>query len=184
MTTSISEDYAVPLTALRGILMIVAGAVVFFYPTQAVRFVVLAGGGLLLVDGALGFMTLRKGTPDSTSYLLGLARNALSALAGLVVLFSPVLVGLFTLSFLAILVGLLALLVGLAEFGAGFTDTKRHSRLLSTTVGGAIYVVFGLALMFLPLSAASTLVRIASVALLAYGALLLYRVWQAYSRSA
>ncbi|WP_269931882.1 DUF308 domain-containing protein [Aminobacter sp. HY435] len=173
-----SKRFEATLTALRGVLIAAAALVAFFYPTQAVQLLVLVGGGLLLVDGVLGLATIDYAGPRDNNHWLVLARNLLSILAGLIVLGSGFLVSVFTLSFLTSLVGVLALLVGLIEMASSFFDSERQTRLWPTLVGGAVYAAFGLALMFVPLTSAATLIRIAMILMLFYALLLFYRAWR------
>jgi uncharacterized membrane protein HdeD (DUF308 family) len=173
-----TKRFEATLTALRGILIVAAALVAFFYPAQAVQFLVLVGGGLLLVDGVLGLVTIDRSVPRTTGQTLGLTRNLLSIAAGGIVLASGILASVFTLSALTWIVGLLALLVGLIEMASSFLDSDRQTRLWPTLVGGAVYAAFGLALMFVPLSSAATLMRIATILMLAYALLLFYRAWR------
>lgn len=173
-----TKRFEATLTALRGILIVAAALVAFFYPMQAVQLLVMVGGGLLLVDGILGLATIDYAAPRTTGHWLALARNLLSIAAGVIVLCSGLLASVFTLSFLARLVGLLALVVGLIEMASSFLDRDRQTRLWPTLVGGAVYAAFGLALMFVPLTSAATLMRIATLLMLLYAALLFYRAWR------
>lgn len=178
MAAGDKKRFEATLTALRGVLIAAAALVAFFYPTQAVQLLVLVGGGLLLVDGVLGLVSIDYASRRTTGYWLTLARNVLSIAAGVIVLSSGVLANVFTLSFLTGTVGLLALLVGLFEMASSFLDSERQPRLWPTLVGGAVYAAFGLALIFVPLSSATTLMRIVTVLMLLYAVLLFYRAWR------
>src|SRR6185312_2605541 len=164
-----SERFAATLTALRGLIMIAAAIVAFMFPEQTVTFLVLAGGGLLLVDGALGLATLSYSGPRDTAFWFTLVRNALSIIAGLLVLSGSFLLTIFTLSFLAGLVGTVAVLVGIMEILSTMVGRGRRARLWPVLLGGGLYIVFGLALAFIPLSSAVTLVRVIMVLLVLYG---------------
>jgi uncharacterized membrane protein HdeD (DUF308 family) len=177
MAVGESDRIDAVLTALRGLLMAVAALLAFIYPAQAVRFLVLAGGGLLLIDGALGLAAMKFSGPRTNLFWFELVRNCLSIAAGLIVLFSPVLLGIFSLGFMTSLVGLLAVLVGIMEFLSGFIDRERGSRLWPAMIGGGLYIVFGLALLFIPLSSAVVLVRIVTALMILYAPLLFYRAW-------
>jgi uncharacterized membrane protein HdeD (DUF308 family) len=165
------------LTALRGLLMAVAALLAFIYPSQAVKFLVLAGGGLLLIDGALGLAAMKFSGPKTNIFWFGLVRNGLSVAAGVIVLFSPVLLAIFSMGFLVTFVGLLAVLVGIMEFLSGFIEHEGGSRLWPAMIGGGLYIVFGLALLFIPLSSAVVLVRIVTTLMILYALLLFYRAW-------
>lgn len=173
-----SQRFEATLTALRGVLMISAALLALFFPAQAVKFLLLAGGGLLLVDGVLGLVTLDFSVPRTISYWLGLTRNVLSIIAGVTVLASGALASVFTLSFLAGFVGLLSVLVGLVEMYSAIAGHERHAKLWPALVGGGLYILLGLALMFIPLSSAAVLMRIATVLMILYGLSLLYRAWR------
>jgi uncharacterized membrane protein HdeD (DUF308 family) len=77
--------------------------------------------------------------------------------------------------FLATLVGLLAVLVGIMEFLFGFIEHEGGSRLWPAMIGGGLYIMFGLALLFIPLSSAVVLVRIVTTLMILYALLLFYR---------
>lgn len=178
MAAGDKKRFEATLTALRGVLIAAAALVAFFYPTQAVKLLVLVGGGLLLVDGVLGLVAIDFSSRRTTGYWLTLARNVASIVAGVLVLSSGVLANVFTLAFLTGTVGLLALLIGLFEMASSFLEGERQPRLWPTLVGGAVYAAFGLALLFVPLSSAATLLRIVTVLMLCYAALLFYRAWR------
>jgi uncharacterized membrane protein HdeD (DUF308 family) len=177
MAVGESDRIDAVLTALRGLLMAAAALFAFIYPAQAVRLLVLAGGGLLLIDGALGLAAMKFSGPRTRIFWFDLVRNGISIAAGLIVLFSPVLLGIFSLGFMTTLVGLLAVLVGTMEFLSGFIDHERGSRLWPAMIGGGLYIVFGLALLFIPLSSAVVLVRIVTALMILYALLLFYRAW-------
>lgn len=178
MAAERSQRFEAVLTALRGILIAAAALVAFVYPAQAVQLLVLVGGGLLLVDGVLGLATVDYAAPKDAGHWFTLARNLLSIAAGVLVIGSGVLTTVFTPAFLAWLVGLLALLVGLIEMASSMLGSERQTRLWPTFVGGAIYAAFGLALIFVPLTSAGTLMRVVMLLMLAYAAALIYRAWR------
>lgn len=173
-----STRFKVITTALRGAVMIAAGIAAFMFPAQAIKFVLLVGGALLLIDGALGVAAVDFSSARDRTFYLSLTRNLLCILAGLIVLSSGVLTGIFSLGFLVGLVGLLAALAGLVEIVSIVMDRTRYSSPFTAALGGALYVVFGLALMFMPLSSASTLMRVAAIVIIVYALTLLYRAWR------
>lgn len=178
MATNEANRFEATLTALRGIVMIAAGVLAFLYPTEAVKFVLLAGGGLLLVDGVLGLLSSDFSGRHDTAFWLALIRNIFCIVAGLTVLASGVLTNVFTLGFLASFVGVLAILAGLVEIVSGLMDRERYSSATSAMVSGGLYVVFGLALLFVPLSSAATLIRVITILIILYALSLLYRAWR------
>jgi uncharacterized membrane protein HdeD (DUF308 family) len=168
----------VVLTALRGIVMIIVGIVAFLWPAEAVKFILLVGGGLLVVDGALGLASMDFSSRRGHSFHLALARNLLCIVAGIIVLASGFLTGLFSLATLATIVGILVILAGLVEIVAILMDHGRYASWMMAMVGGGLYVVAGLLLIFMSLSTASVLIQVATVLLIAYGLILLYRAWR------
>jgi len=178
MATNESQRLPATMTALRGIVMIAAGVLAFLYPIEAVKFVLLAGGGLLLVDGILGFASgWSPDSGDAGGWLVWI-RNLCCIAAGIIVLASGLLTNVFTLSFLATCVGLLALIAGLVEIISSLIDRSRYNSPLPSMISGGLYAVFGLALLFMPLSSATTLLRIVTVLLILYALSLLYRAWR------
>ena len=178
MATNESRRYQATMTALRGIVMIAAGLLAFLYPAEAVKFVLLAGGGLLLVDGALGLASGETWASHNAGGQLVLIRNLCCIVAGVIVLASGLLTNVFSLSFLATCVGLLALVAGLVEIVSSLIDRDRYASPLPAMVSGGLYAIFGLALLFMPLSSAATLMRIVTALLILYALSLLYRAWR------
>lgn len=173
-----SKRLQVTTTALRGVVMVAAGIAAFMFPAQAIKFVLLVGGGLLLMDGALGVAAIDFSRERDGAFYMTLTRNLLCVLAGLTVLSSGILTGVFSLGFLAGFVGVLTVLAGLLEIASIVRDRTRYASPITAMLGGALYIVFGLALLFMPLSSASTLMRLAAIVIIVYALSLLYRAWR------
>src|SRR6218665_4012109 len=99
-------------TALRGALMLVAGLYAIIWPTEALTVLVLAGGILLVIDGVLGLWSLTFGGGKSGNYWFDVVANALSLILGVLILISPLLATILTVTFMSTLVGIAALVVG------------------------------------------------------------------------
>ncbi len=99
-------------TALRGLLMLVAGVYAVIWPLEALAVLLLFGGILLLIDGALGLWSLTFGGGKSGNYWFDVVANAASLLLGVVILISPMLATIFTVTFISALMGLAAIVVG------------------------------------------------------------------------
>ena len=78
-------------TALRGLLMLLAGLYAVIWPLDALAVLVLFGGVLLLIDGALGLWSLTFGGGKSGNYWFDVVANAASLILGIVILISPML---------------------------------------------------------------------------------------------
>lgn len=173
-----SKRLKVTLTALRGVVMIAAGLAAFMFPALAVKLVLLAGGGLLLVDSGLSLAATDYSARRDNAFYLSVGRNIACVVAGLIVLLAYFLTGVFSLSFLAGTVGLLLIVAGLIEIGAIMMDRAQYADPMIAMVGGAVYIAVGLALMFMPLSSAAVLMQLVVAALIVYAAILLYRAWK------
>lgn len=173
-----SKRLQVTTTALRGVVMVAAGIAAFMFPAQAIKLVLLVGGGLLLIDGLLGVAAIDFSQARGGTFYMTLTRYLLCVVAGLTVLSSGILTGVFSLAFLAGFVGVLTVLAGLVEIASIVMDRTRYPAPMTAVLGGALYIAFGLALMFMPLSSASTLMRLAAVIITAYALTLLHRAWR------
>ncbi|HEY4201906.1 MAG TPA: DUF308 domain-containing protein [Devosiaceae bacterium] len=167
------------LTALRGVIMIIAGLFALADPTGALRFLVFVGGGVLLIDGILNIAALRFDGPRDTAFWIGVIRGVFAILAGLAVLLSPWLTEILSLNFLRYFVGLQATGVGLIEIlGLVVPKPQPGSQIWPALVSGGAYALFGLALILMPLSGATTLVSIVAVLMIVYACSLFVRVWR------
>ena len=92
-----NKRLAITINLLRGVLLFVAGVLALFFPAIALRFALVAGGCLLVVDGVLGAIASQNyGIESSWPFWLSVTRGVLAVLAGLAVLFSPLLATVLT----------------------------------------------------------------------------------------
>jgi Uncharacterized conserved protein len=166
------------LTALRGVVLLIAGAFTLAYPAEALRFLVFVGGGLLLVDGVLNLATIRFDQPRDMSFWVGVIRSGLAILAGLAVLLSPWLASILSVPFLLYFVGVQAIAVGIIEIvELVVPERKPFSHVWPALISGGTYALFGLALILLPLSGAIALARLVAVLAIVFALSLFFRVW-------
>lgn len=151
------------LTALRGLLLLLAGLYAIFFPALTLTSLVLLGGALFFVDGILGLWSLTFGRAKTGNFWFDIARNVLAVITGALILLSPLLATLFTVTFLIYLAGIQAIVVGVMEIVFVFRARQIFAEVWPVLVSGILYVLFGLMLMFWPLSSAATLVIIAGV---------------------
>lgn len=169
----------IALVALRGMIMVIAGLAALIYPIEALRFLVFVGGGLLLVDGVLNLTGLNLAGPRDALFWVGVLRSAFAILAGLAVLLSPVLAPVLSMSFLIWFVGLQAIAVGVIEvFELLRPGPKAKGSIAATLISGAVYALFGLVLLMLPVIGPELVARIIGVLMLAFGASLFIQVWR------
>lgn len=174
-----SAGLATSLTALRGVVFIIAGLFTLVYPLQALRLLIFVGGGILILDGVLNLASLRLSGPRDTTFWIGVVRSVLAILAGLIVLLSPWLTPMISLSTLRIIVGVQAICVGLIEIcGLLLRRPKAIADVWPTLVSGGAYAVFGLLLIFLPLDGAVIVAQIVAVLMIVFGISLLVGVWR------
>lgn len=179
MATMAPSRLTIALVALRGVILIIAGLVALIYPIPALRFLVMVGGGLLLVDGVLNLTGLNFRGPRDALFWVGVARTTFAILAGLAVLFSSFLAPIFSLGFLIWFVGLQAIAIGIIEvFELLRPGPKPKGTIWATLISGATYALFGVVLLFLPAIGPELVARIIGVLMLAFGASLFARVWK------
>lgn len=179
-TTSLGTTFI----AVRGVVMIVAAALAFGYPNEAVRFAVLVGGGILLLDGVLNLASLNFRDGRQIHLGIGLLRSVSAMLAGLLIVFSPWLLSILSVELLRWLIGLQAIVVGLIEAltplieSASTRRPGRSTSLWGYVMSGAAYALFGLAIIVIPQSAAADLARVIAVLMIVYAASLFVRSWR------
>ncbi|SEQ41310.1 Uncharacterized membrane protein HdeD, DUF308 family [Devosia sp. YR412] len=174
-----SAGLATTLTALRGVVLIIAGLFALAYPLQALRLLVFVGGGILVLDGILNMAALRLTGPRDLSFWIGIARSVLAILAGLMVLCSPWLIPMLSVGTLRILVGIQAIILGMLEVCTLLLPrAKARDGLWSTLISGGAYALFGLALIALPVDNAVILVQVIAVLMVVFALSLLVGVWR------
>jgi len=175
--------FAATLALLRGVVLLIAGLFALFVPATALTVIVVVGGSLLIVDGALGLASQDFGIGRAWPFWLSLARNVLAIIAGLAVLFSPFLATVVTLGFLSAFVGLQAIIIGLIEIVVIVRDRAQHESIWRAVVAAALYVALGLLLWFTSLAGAIVLVQIGGAILVLFAALQLVQTWTAIRNS-
>src|SRR5690606_21879341 len=164
-------------TALRGVLMLLAGLYAIIFPDLALTILVIAGGVLLLVDGAIGLWSLTFGGGKSGNYWFDVVGNALSLILGVVILISPLLATVFTVTFMATLVGLAALVVGIMQIVVVVRERESYARIWPVVLSGISYVLLGLVFLLFPLLTASVAVIFGGVLLVFFAVGLLGWAW-------
>lgn len=171
------------LVGLRGVLMVVAGIYAVLFPGAALTALVLVGGALLIVDGGLGLWSLTFGGVRTGNYWFDVVRNALSLIMGVLIFISPILATLLTATFLIYLFAFQAIFVGVMEIWVIIRERDSYARIWPVLLSGALYVVFGIALLFAPLIATLVLVVFGGIAAILFGAGLLALAWRHYKAS-
>lgn len=170
-------------TALRGLLMLFAGIYAILAPLDALAVLVLMGGILLIVDGALGLWSLTFGGGKSGNYWFDVIANAASLLLGVLILISPFLATIFTVTFMSTLVGLAALVVGIMQIVVIVRERQSYARIWPVVLSGASYVLLGLVFLFFPLLSASVGMIFGGVLLVFFSIGLFGWAWRLYQSS-
>ena len=170
-------------TALRGLFMMVAGLYAIIWPADALTVLVLAGGVLLLIDGALGLWSLTFGGGKSGNYWFDVVASTLSIILGVLVLISPFIATILTVTILASIVGIAALIVGVMQIVVVTRERELYARIWPVVLSGISYVLLGLVFLFLPLISVSVAVIFGGVLLVVFAFGLFGWAWRLYQRS-
>ncbi len=180
--SNVRRRYAA-LTALRGVLMLVAGLYAVILPELALTVLVTIGGALLLIDGVLGLWSLTFGGAKTGNYWFDVVRNVLAILTGVLILISPFIATLLTAVFLVYLVAFQAMLVGVMEIVVVLRERESYARIWPVLLSGVLYVLFGLALIFAPMVGAIVMVILGGLLAIVFAFGLFALAWRFYQRS-
>ena len=171
------------LVGLRGLLMVLAGIYAVIFPVQALTVLVVAGGVLLLIDGVLGLWALTFGGAKTGNFWFDLVRNVLAIILGVLILISPFMATLLTATFLIYVFAIQAIIVGVMEIWVIVRERQSYARIWPVVLSGALYILFGVALLFAPMIGALTMVIVGGVLALIFGIALLAMAWRLYQES-
>lgn len=170
-------------TALRGVFMLLGGLYAIFWPADALTVLVLAGGILLLIDGALGLWSLTFGGGKSGNYWFDVAANAVSLILGVLILLSPLLATILTYAFLGAVIGIASLVVGVMQIVVITREREHYARIWPVVLSGISYVLLGLVFLFMPLISITIAVVFGGVMLVVFAFGLFGWAWRLYQRS-
>ena len=160
------------LVLLRGIAAILLGILLFTNPGAVLMVIMIYIGIYWLLDGVFTIFASLKGRRNMEHWGWGLFVGIISILAGLAVISQPVLSALLTTTFLAYLVGFMAIVSGISSLVSGFRLRKASGE-WSMIIGGLMSLLFGLLLVFNPLFSSFVLLSVAGVFALIGGIILL-----------
>jgi uncharacterized membrane protein HdeD (DUF308 family) len=170
-------------TALRGLLMLLAGLYAMIWPIDALAVLVLFGGILLVIDGVLGLWSLTFGGGKSGNYWFDVVSNAASLILGIVILISPLLATIFTVTFMSMLVGIAAIVVGVMQIVVVVRERESYARIWPVVLSGISYVLLGLVFLLFPLLSASIGMIIGGILLIVFAIGLFGWAWRLYQAS-
>ena len=141
-------------TGLRALLMLLFGIYCVIWPASALTTLVFAGAIVLLVAGVLGLWGLTFGGVKSPTWWWDVIRSGLAIIVGLLIIISPLMATLLTTTFLVTLIGLEAILFGAVEIYFVWRERASYGSVWPAMLQGALFVLFGLALVFWPVFSA------------------------------
>lgn len=168
------------ITGLRGLLMLLAGLYAVIFPAQALVVLVLFGGALLLVDGILGLWSLTFGGAKTGNFWFDVVRNVLSIITGVLMLIQPLIATLLTTTFLIYLVAFQSIFVGVMEIWVIVRERENYSKIWPVLLSGVAYVIFGIALLLFPVTAAGVFVVFGGVLAILFAIGLFALAWRMY----
>lgn len=168
------------LVGLRGLIMLLAGLFAVIWPAQAIVTLVLVGGIILLIDGALGLWAVTFGGAKTGNFWFDVVRNVLAIIVGVLLVLSPVLGALITATFFVYLVAFQAIIVGGMEIALVIRERALYSKIWPVLLSGVLYVLFGVVLLFAPLMGAVFFTMFAGVVMILFSVGLFALAWRIY----
>lgn len=165
-------------TALRGLLMLLAGLYAIFFPAQALTILVVAGGALLLVDGVLGLWSLTFGGAKTGNFWFDIVRNALAVITGVLILISPLVATILTATVLIYIMAFEAIIIGVMEIVVVIRERESYARIWPVLVSGVLYVIFGILLLMAPLFSIFVLVTLGGILMVLFSFGLFGLAWR------
>lgn len=171
------------ITGLRGLLMLLAGLYAIVFPADALTVLILFGGVLLIIDGALGLWSLTFGGGKSGNYWFDIFANAASLMLGVLFFIQPLIATIFTATFLGTLVGLAALVAGVMQIVVVVRERESYARIWPVVLSGICYVLLGLVFLLFPLLTATIGMIMGGVVLIIFAIGLFGWAWRLYQAS-
>ncbi len=170
-------------TGLRGLLMLLAGIYAIIWPLEALAVLVLFGGILLIIDGVLGLWSLTFGGGKSGNYWFDVVANAASLILGVLILISPLLATIFTVTVMSTMVGIAAIIVGVMQIVVIVRERASYARIWPVVLSGISYILLGLIFLVFPLLSASIGMIVGGVLLIVFAVGLFGWAWRLYQSS-
>ncbi len=166
---------------LRALVMLLAGLYAVIWPGAALVALVWVGAALLLIDGVLGLWALTFGGAKTGNYWFDVVRNVLAIITGFLILISPILGALVTVWFFVYLVAFQAILVGVMEIVLAIRERALYAKIWPILLSGGLYLLFGVALLFSPLTGALFFVIFGGVLAILFSVPLFALAWRMWS---
>ena len=168
---------------LRALIMLLAGLYAVIWPAQALFILIWAGAILLIVDGALGLWALTFGGAKTGNFWFDVARNVLAIITSVLILLSPMLATVLTATILIYIIAFQAIIVGVMEIVVVVRERELYARIWPVVLSGALYVLFGIALLFAPVFGALLMVTLSGILAILFSVALFALAWRLYQMS-
>ncbi|SLN60853.1 hypothetical protein ROA7450_03131 [Roseovarius albus] len=127
---------------VRGIVFLILGLIALFWPSGSVSFMLRIFGFILLLDGAINFLALKR----AGGQFAGLLPSLITAILGLVLMLLPA----ASIKLAFMLLGLWALMMGAGYLLSWWQMPKAYPGRDNSRNTGLLAVLFGLVLVFWP----------------------------------
>jgi uncharacterized membrane protein HdeD (DUF308 family) len=168
------------IVGLRALVMLLAGLYAVIFPGLALTVLVVLGGAIMLVDGALGLWSLTFGGAKTGNFWFDVVRNVLALICGVIILLFPLLSTLITVWFVVYLIAIQAIVVGVMEIWIAVRERALMGKVWPVLLSGILYVLFGIAVALAPVMSAIFLVVFAGVMMILFAAGLFVLAWRLY----
>ncbi len=170
-------------TGLRALLILLFGIYAVISPGQALATLVLVAAAVLLVSGVLGLWGLTFGGRRSANYWWDVVMAGLAIIVGILILISPLLAALLTVTFLVYLIAFEAIIHGVMEIVVVNREREQYARIWPQVLQGVLYVLFGIALLFWPLLSALVGILWLGILMIIFSIGLFGTAWRLYQQS-
>jgi uncharacterized membrane protein HdeD (DUF308 family) len=146
------------LPLLRGVLLVILGGYALFQPGMSLLIFTQVLGVFLVADGILAMVAAIVGGIPSRGWVA--LRGVLSILAGLFVFGFPMLVAGVWTTFIAYMIAVFAILLGILEIVAAIRDRKAIQGEGWLIASGTVSIIFGVLVLMAPMTFGLLIVRV------------------------
>jgi uncharacterized membrane protein HdeD (DUF308 family) len=154
---------------LRGVVAVLFGILTFIWPGLSLAVLVLLFGAYVLVDGLFAIVAAMKAPARNKRWWVLLIEGIVGVIIGVLTFFWPAMTALALLYFIA----LWALITGVLEIGAAIRLRKSISNEWLLVISGFLSILFGLALVIVPVAGALAVVWLIGVYAIVFGVLII-----------
>jgi len=159
--------------AVRGVLSIIFGILVFMNPFSALTVLMLFLGAYFLVDGGMTIYYTLTGRNENERGWWSLLEGVLSVLAGIVAIISPLITGVVLATVFAVLFGLWAIFTGITQVVSAVRLRKEIEGEFWMGLAGVISVIFGVIIAINPLISGIAITQVVGVYAVIFGVFLI-----------